>query len=152
MFFEAHITTKYMGSEGITQLIHRWSSDGNTDGAVLDTVPGQTPILFYRGIVQQTYYANNGIIRCKPPVVDDGPSVLLDHNPTTCTDVLTDFASFHPDGDGIFVTLGTTGWGWNGVATQRPTGGWVLTTKVVTMPRTFDKCNYFPWYPSIFKP
>ena len=40
MYFEAHITTKYMGSEGLTQLIQRWSTDGNTDGAVLDTVPG----------------------------------------------------------------------------------------------------------------
>lgn len=109
--FYGHVQSTYHGVANWSQLVNRdcqqafYVETGTGGNYWLDT---------------HLFYANQNSLAVGPrldnPIpLNDAPEVLIDVHVSNI-DKFKTYLMFHPDGDGIWITLGRTDWGWHGDA------------------------------------
>ena len=152
IIFHATVTsTDFSGDLNWVQLINRQAFGNgqwldNTFGSYyLDNVP------FYNTGVGEdgNTFVGSGIIATNN--FNDRPTIQCEPINTWISDSFKTYLVFHPQGDGIWVTLGRVDWGWSGAASYVLFGSffnWELYSGSLTSPHYTDT-DEFPVYPDV---
>jgi len=158
MIFSAKVTSTYSGQANWVQLINR---------LVIGDWPAYARLNTYGGywLDNDPFYNTVGDVGTPPLNTEVGPSktgivdfsdkpgidcwsVLL--GVVSITDDFKTYLVFHPDGDGIWVTLGRVNWGWHGYAGVDINNGTVELEDSSVTPPTYTDTDEFSVWSSVY--